>query len=95
MHDVGTVPGRGDGKELLYLDLDGTLQSVAIGTTDRTVVAGKPQALFRTPIGDANAQVEQYRATADGRRFLIKVPVGDQRAPALRVVLNWPALLRK
>lgn len=85
---------RGDGKELFYLDLDGTLQASAIGTTDRAVIAGKPQALFKTPNDDVSAGVEQYRATADGRRFLLRVPVGDQRPPPLRVVLNWLGLIR-
>ena len=32
-----------------------------------------------------------YVPSADGERFLMKVPAGE--TPAITVVLNWPALL--
>ena len=41
-------------------------------------------------------QVEQYRVTADGQRFLVKVPVDSSpEANAIHVIVNWPALLER
>ena len=41
--------------------------------------------------------IEQYRVTADGQRFLLKVPVGGPARGATRPILvqNWPALLKQ
>ena len=62
--------------------------------------AGTPQALFELPPeppswiqGGADQRV--YAPSADGQRFLIGVPVGEEASAPITIVLNWPALLKK
>ncbi len=86
---------RSDGKELFYLGLDGSLYAVGIEADGAQLKSSTPRTLFKTPLRDFSANVEQYRATADGQRFLFKVPVGDDTQPPLRVIMNWPGLLEK
>jgi hypothetical protein len=38
---------------------------------------------------------QEYDVTADGRRFLLNLPVDDPTPQAIAVVANWPALLKK
>ena len=72
---------KGDGRELFYLDRSGTLMAVGILATPN-FDAGPPRPLFRTSLG-GNPEIEQYRVTADGQRFLLRMPVGGQR-PGVR-----------
>jgi len=37
--------------------------------------------------------VEDYGVTADGQRFLFRLPTEDYRPPELELVLDWTALL--
>jgi hypothetical protein len=38
----------------------------------------------------------RYVVTSDGKRFLVIMPVEEKEsAPTFRVVLNWPALLKR
>jgi len=34
-----------------------------------------------------------YAVTPDGKRFLVKVAIGEEPEPRFHVVLNWPSLL--
>ena len=61
----------------------------------RTFVAAPPRVLFRTGLGNPNALVEEYGVTADGQRFLIRLPAPGSRPPELKLVLDWTALLGK
>jgi len=80
---------RGDGHELFYLDSTNALTAVDVRSQPR-FAAGPPRLLFHTSLlGD----VEEYHVTADGQRFLLRVPVGGP--PRTRLVLNWRALLSK
>jgi Tol biopolymer transport system component len=79
---------RADGKELFYLALDGAMMSV--DTRDPASPA-TPQKLFETQIGVSPVD-DQYDVTADGQRFLVIVPEGQQ-ATRLTVLTNWPSLL--
>jgi hypothetical protein len=38
--------------------------------------------------------VDDYAPSADGQRFLVKVPVEQARKPQLNVVTNWTSLLK-
>jgi hypothetical protein len=78
---------------LFYLGLDGSLYAVGIEADGVQMKSIAPRALFKTPLRDFSASVEQFRATADGQRFRFKVPVGDDIEPPLRVIMNWPGLL--
>jgi eukaryotic-like serine/threonine-protein kinase len=80
---------RGDGKELFYLALDGAMMSVR--TSDPTS-PGAPRQLFKVRL-EFNAVDDQYDVTADGQRFLVVTPEGQQ-ATRLTVLSNWPSVLK-
>ena len=86
----GTDPRwRGDGKELFYVASDGKLMSVDISAKP-VFEAGAPRPLFQLPPGFIGGDV-----TADGRRFLIGVPVAQSASVPFTVVLNWQTTLKK
>jgi hypothetical protein len=85
---------RGDGRELFYVDLRGNLMSVGV-TAGPTFNAASPRLLFRTGLENPSAIVEDYGVTGDGQRFLLRLPAADSRPPELKVVLDWPALLKQ
>jgi hypothetical protein len=67
---------------------------IAVRTGDRFDAAA-PTALFKTTIPTMlNPSRMDYVAAPDGQRFLMKVPVMET-LPAITVVLNWSALLKK
>jgi Tol biopolymer transport system component len=92
---------RADGRELFYLSSDQMIMSVDVDG-GATFSAGQPHPLFRTNLVGAylgspypNGRVRnEYAVTADGQRFLINQPLGGASAYAVRVVVNWPSLLR-
>jgi len=80
---------RGDGGELFYLALDGTMMSVR---TANPASPGAPRPLFRLRLV-VKAVYDQYAVTADGQRFLVLDPEG-QESTRLTVLTNWPAALK-
>jgi dipeptidyl aminopeptidase/acylaminoacyl peptidase len=91
----GGVQGNwgADGRELYYLGLDGGLYVLAVQAASGRFEPGKPRLLFRAPIPVISSVVEQYRPTADGRRFLFCLPLTSVQREPLRVVLDWSARL--
>jgi len=84
-----------DGRELLYLQSDGTLTSVTTQTAP-SFVKGTQVPLFKTRLSTTvNPYRLGYVPTADGRRFLMSVPIDDEDRTAITVVVNWPALLKR
>jgi len=84
-----------DGRELLYLQSDGTLTSVTTQTAP-SFVKGTHVPLFKTRLSTTvNPYRLGYVPTADGRRFLMSVPIDDEDRTAITVVVNWPALLKR
>jgi eukaryotic-like serine/threonine-protein kinase len=79
---------RADGKELFYLTFDGVMMSVDTSTPANP---GAPRKLFE-PRFWVNPVDDQYDVTADGQRFLVIVPEGQQ-ATRLTVQTNWPSAL--
>ncbi len=79
---------RKDEKELFYLALDGTINSVEV-KPGPPLKTSSPQPLFQTRIL-VNPQINQYAVTGDGQRFLL-FEVPESGARTLNVVLNWPA----
>jgi eukaryotic-like serine/threonine-protein kinase len=89
----GVAPAwRRDGKELFYMAPDHKLMAVAvkIGATFETEA---PHPLFETHI--RNGPDRHYDVSADGRRFLVNTPLGEETSPPITLVQNWTALLRK
>jgi dipeptidyl aminopeptidase/acylaminoacyl peptidase len=84
---------RQDGRELYYLQLDGTLMAIGIAGEPR-LRATSPRPLFKTARFAFNPYRNDYWPSADGQRFLVRVPV-DGPSPSITVVINWPALLSR
>jgi serine/threonine protein kinase len=76
---------RGDSRQLYFLAPEGTMMSSAV-TPGSVFQVDAARALFKTDLRP-NFQMEQYRVTADGRRFLLQLPETD--APPLTVIVNW------
>jgi Tol biopolymer transport system component/tRNA A-37 threonylcarbamoyl transferase component Bud32 len=79
---------RGDGKELelFYVSPQRDLMSVALRTDESGFATHTPKRLFH--LGSA-----EYRASADGSRFLAAVPAAEPEITPIHIILNWPALL--
>ena len=85
--DGGVQPAwRGDGQELYFLAPDGTMMAASVSASARNFAVTAPRKLFETELAPSN-QLEQFRVTADGQRFLLLVP--ESRTPPLRVIINW------
>ena len=84
---------RADGKEIIYRGI-GLAPTVAVDSVEvnpggTAFQAGIPKRLFQLPI------VQDWDVTADGKRFLVLVPPGQQNTQMpLTVVLNWQADLK-
>ena len=89
---------RRDGKEILYLAMNGMVTAVDV-TTNGTFKAGTPRPLFPAPrLGGATiSRAWQWDVTPDGQRFLFNTAVEttDTNLSAINVVLNWPGLLKR
>jgi eukaryotic-like serine/threonine-protein kinase len=83
---------RGDGKELFYLN-GNKLMAVEVSGDGESFRAGIPKELFeaRLPVQLRN----RYIVTSDGKRFLMNTLLEEQEHASLRVVLNWPGLLKR
>ena len=79
---------REDGKELYYVAPGNSVMAVPV-TPGPQWVAGAPAPLFQ-----ADGEIENYDMTPDGSRFLISTPAEKDRGTPLRVILNWPAMLK-
>jgi Tol biopolymer transport system component len=92
--DGGWAPRwRGDGKEIFFLALDGTMMAASV-TFDKGLQLSVPRALFPTELLKG-ADRHIYAVANDGQRFLLRVPDQRQQAVPLSVVVNWPALAKK
>ena len=80
---------RGDGKELFYIGPGNSLMAVPISTSGAAFRPGTPVALFKAPPSMA------WDVTADGKRFLFTIPLGDTAQAPFTVVLNWTSLLKR
>jgi serine/threonine protein kinase len=81
---------RGDGKELFFVAPNGKLMAADVDGRGKFFEVGDVKPLF----GPLN--IEDYDVTADGRRFLARLPSqGPSPEMPLTVVENWTAGLRK
>ena len=82
---------RGDGRELYYLTLDGTVMAVDfVGGSPPQF--GTPKRLFETDLQPAY-NLDHIEASGDGKRFLIRVPIQPGAQSMLNVIVNWTSLL--
>lgn len=86
---------RRDGRELFFLAADGKLMAVPV-STDTEFHAGAPQSLFDVDVPEFTQPYENsYAVTADGQQFLINSVVDQPNRPAMTIILNWTAALKK
>jgi Tol biopolymer transport system component len=83
----GTDPRwSGDARELFYVSRDSWLTAVEFANSRPTA----PRRLFQVRVSPpGNPFLSNYDVTADGRRFLVKVPVNDVTSAPVHVVSNW------
>jgi len=89
---------RRDGKEIVYLGLDGRLMSVEVTATANAgspgaIQPGVPKPLFAMP-ASGTISTHEYQVARDGR-FLIATPIEEWGAGPITVVVDWPAALKK
>lgn len=89
----GTKPRwTANGRELLFVDAAGTLQTVAIGGNGR-LDAGLPAPLF--PLAAIETDGYNYAVSRDGQRFLVMRPAATGPQPRVSVIMNWPASIAR
>jgi len=94
----GTQPRwRGDGKELYYMAPDGKLMAVDVKAAPPTFEHGIPHALFQSRADAPTGAISwSYVPSSDGKRFLIRTPVGAAaELPTINVIVNWLAGAKK
>jgi Tol biopolymer transport system component len=89
----GNPVWRGDGKEIFYLAADGKMMSVVVESHENFFRPGASKPLFQTRM--VPTVLREYDVTRDGHRFLLNVPVADQKEEPITVIINWPKLLQK
>jgi eukaryotic-like serine/threonine-protein kinase len=83
-----------NGRELFYRSGD-KIMAVEI-TTQPSFTVGKPKMLFEGPYKLSGGGLANYDVAADGQRFLMVKPVGqEQAATQIDVVLNWTEELKR
>jgi hypothetical protein len=84
---------RRDGRELLYVALDGRLMSVPLRPGASGLEVGAPVALFATGMGQVvpleGGYVQRYAMTPDASRFLISTIVGEDKVAPITVIQHW------
>jgi eukaryotic-like serine/threonine-protein kinase len=81
---------RQDGKELFYTEPDNMLMAVAVQALPNSLTFGEPKPLFKIA-----GRAGTFDVAPDGQRILALPPAGDDAAPSMTVVVNWPTLVRK
>jgi Tol biopolymer transport system component len=85
---------RADGRELYFVS-GAKLMAVDV-TIGPELTFSAPQELFTEPTLVVNVRGNTFEPSADGRQFLVLLPVGGAPAsPPLTVVTNWQAILKK
>ena len=87
----GRMPLWGpDGKEIFYAALDGKLMAVAVRGSASGFEADSPRRLFEKRM--VAAPDRQFDVSADGQRFLMNVPLEEEKNIApITLVQNWTA----
>jgi Tol biopolymer transport system component/predicted Ser/Thr protein kinase len=89
----GAFPQWGaGGRELYYVSPDSKLMFVSLKLDPGAVKPSAPHVLFPVPVMDTG--LSPYNSASDGHRFLV-LETPEKAAQPLRVIANWPALVRK
>ena len=69
---------------------------VPVTTDGTTFSAGAPRALFEVQMPEQIPPYQtDYAVAMDGQRFLVNTVVDQPKRPALTVIVNWTADLKK
>jgi hypothetical protein len=91
-HSGGQYPlWRRDGREIFYVSLDRRIMVVTVTPYGDALTASEPKALFQLPETDWFAI--GFDVSADGQRFLVRVPRQPGPHP-LEAIVNWQSLLK-
>ena len=91
--DGGFAPRwRRDGKELFYVRNDDTLMAVPVHAGAATVDVGSPRRLFQSVF--QSRLIAPFDVASDGR-LVVTRDVVDPTPPAITLIINWPAGLKK
>ena len=82
-----------NGKELFYLSSDNRLMAAEIAVNGQACDVGAVRPLF--DLKEAGGGVYFAGVSADGQRFLMGIQVGVRSVPALTLVTNWDAELKR
>ena len=94
---LGLARWRADGKELLYVGVDGGLMAVALNGGP-VFQPSPPQMLFKLPpefLRLSSNPGGLADVSRDNQKILLSLPAQERARQALSVVLNWPAGLAK
>ena len=94
---AGAPRWRHDGKELFYIRSDDTLMAASIRASSTTIDVGTTRPVFQSAfqgVIQGLASLTPYDVTADGR-FLVLRDVDEPLPPAITLIINWPAALKK
>jgi eukaryotic-like serine/threonine-protein kinase len=80
---------RGDGKEILYLSLDGKMMAVRVSSDGAAFQSSTPQFLFNATPPNLRTPNFEYDVSADGERFLMIEPMVAPEYQPLTLVSNW------
>jgi hypothetical protein len=84
----------GDGRSLFFLAPDGLLMKVDVDAKPGAIPnLSAPRALFQTGIRVV-LNLDQFAVSRDGTRFLLRRPESGAATEDIRVIVNWPALLK-
>jgi Tol biopolymer transport system component len=86
---------RSNGSELFFVASDGQMMSSAVKTDGTEFEFATPKALFKTRMLAHTVNSHEIDVSPDGQRFLVGTLIGDTKAAAPTVIMNWPALLKK
>ena len=85
---------RSDGREFYFLGADGRMMAVEVEHTPAFRL-GVPTPLFQTRLNLLTTPARRYGVSADGKRFLMNVPLGGDALAPITVILNWQTALKK
>jgi hypothetical protein len=83
---------RGDGKEIVFVSLDGKMMGAAVSTAAGIRVS-PPVYLFSANINLANGH--PYAVANDGKKFLLGIRSADARPTPLTVTTNFVTSARR
>jgi len=79
---------RADGKELFYRGPDNSIMSVPIDYKNGFEV-GMPVKLFERKLCEQDLNIYNYDVSVDGQRFLLNVPLEEDREQSFIIIQDW------